>query len=280
MVFLRNNRIKGTLKLSVFVLMFFFLLSGCGRKKAVIQDKGEIKEKHSYESSMDKLLQNAVLPLGNTMYIWSGGWNEEDTGAGIEAVTLGVSERWKEFAGLQDASYDFQNTKYQIHDGLDCSGYIGWLVYNTLETENGNEGYVMKAESMARVFASYGFGKYFHRETAYKWCPGDIVSMEDHVWMSLGQCSDGSVLLIHSSPPGVKISGTLDVEGNETEAVRLAEYIMSKYYTGWYERYPDCSVERNYLYGSLMRWNEETLNDENGLKKMSANEIAEWLGYR
>ena len=47
-------------------------------------------------------LQIAVQPVGQTMYVWGGGWNEEDTGAGAEAVTLGVSPAWAEFAAKQD----------------------------------------------------------------------------------------------------------------------------------------------------------------------------------
>ena len=30
--------------------------------------------------------------------------------------------------------------------------------------------------------------------------PGDIVSMNGHVWMCLGKCSDGGILLVHTSP--------------------------------------------------------------------------------
>lgn len=54
-----------------------------------------------YKYSLDRLLKNAMLPIGQTMYIWGGGWNEEDTGAGVEAVSIGVSPRWKEFADKQ-----------------------------------------------------------------------------------------------------------------------------------------------------------------------------------
>ena len=62
-------------------------------------------------------LRIAMQPVGQTMYVWGGGWNEADTGAGAEAVTLGVSPRWAEFAAKQDSSYSYENTKYQIHDG-------------------------------------------------------------------------------------------------------------------------------------------------------------------
>lgn len=45
---------------------------------------------HLREFSMERLLRTSLLPVGQTMYIWGGGWNQDDAGAGIEAVTLGV----------------------------------------------------------------------------------------------------------------------------------------------------------------------------------------------
>ena len=108
------------------------------------------------KTSILGFLQTAILPVGQTMYVWGGGWNEEDTGAGVEAVTLGISPAWAEFAAKQDAAYDYKKTKYQIHDGLDCSGYVGWVVYNVLETENGKDGYVLSSTKMAEEFASHG----------------------------------------------------------------------------------------------------------------------------
>ena len=106
------------------------------------------------------MLSKALKPIGTTMYIWDGGWNETDTGAGIEAVTLGVSPTWANYASQQDVSYNYKNTRYQIHNGLDCSGYMGWVIYNTLETSNNQPGYVAKASSMAKELADKGLGNY------------------------------------------------------------------------------------------------------------------------
>ena len=108
--------------------------------------------------SLENFLEIAMEPVGQTMYVWGGGWNEEDTGDGVEAVTIGVSDQWASFFEEQDASYDYQNTLYQIHDGLDCSGYVGWAIYNLMQTESGQEGYVMKSGEMAKAFADFGWG--------------------------------------------------------------------------------------------------------------------------
>ena len=68
---------------------------------------------HLREFSMERLLRTSLLPVGQTMYIWGGGWNQDDAGAGIEAVTLGVSKRWAEYAAWQTEQYDFDQTRYQ-----------------------------------------------------------------------------------------------------------------------------------------------------------------------
>ena len=64
----------------------------------------------------------------------------------------------KQFFQKQTSSYDYRTTKYQIANGLDCSGYVGWCVYNILNTTNGKPGYVMLAQKMAKNFASRAGG--------------------------------------------------------------------------------------------------------------------------
>ena len=226
-------------------------------------------------------LEIAAAPVGSTMYVWGGGWNEADTGAGIEAVTLGLSERWAAFAKEQDSGYNYKDHRYQIHDGLDCSGYVGWAVYNVMETENGGEGYVSSSTGMAQALADRGLGEYISREDMDRWLPGDIMSMKGHVWISLGMCGDGSVLLLHSSPPGVIFCGTALADGSDSQAVKLAQTIMSTHYPDWYARYPDCSRPASYLEkSSAMRWNTNVLADKEGIRQMSAEQVVNLLFSR
>lgn len=226
-------------------------------------------------------LEIAAAPVGSTMYVWGGGWNEADTGAGIEAVTLGLSERWAAFAKEQDSGYNYKDHRYQIHDGLDCSGYVGWAVYNVMETENGGKGYVSSSTGMAQVLADRGLGEYISREDMDRWLPGDIMSMKGHVWISLGMCGDGSVLLLHSSPPGVIFCGTALADGSDSQAVKLAQTIMSTHYPDWYARYPDCSRPASYLEkSSAMRWNTNVLADKEGIRQMSAEQVVNLLFSR
>lgn len=220
----------------------------------------------------------ATQPVGSTMYVWGGGWNEEDTGAGVEAVTLGISPQWSTFAALQDASYNYKDTRYQIHDGLDCSGYVGWAVYNIMETRDGNPGYVCASTQMSQALADRGLGEFIRAQDMTEWLPGDIMSMEGHCWIVAGMCDDGSVLLLHASPPGVIFCGTTLPDGSYSQAVALAERIMREQYPEWYSRWPNCSRPYSYLTdSSAMRWSDEMLDDKEGLRKMCADEVVQTI---
>ncbi len=228
--------------------------------------------------SLYTLLSVATQPVGNTMYVWGGGWNEADTGAGVEAVTLGLSPQWAAFAAQQDETYDYNTTRYQIHDGLDCSGYVGWVVYNTLETENGGEGYVCSSTKMAQSLSDRGFGSFIPAGDMTQWLPGDIMSQKGHCWIVVGMCDDGSVLLLHASPPGVRFCGTLLPDGSTSQAVALAQQVMQTQFPQWYAKYPDCSCSYSYLTSSsAMRWNRQTLSDPEGLSHMRAEDIVSSL---
>lgn len=252
--------------------------SAASSTEAVTEEELKVSDPVPGEQTLFNLLLTAREPVGHTMYIWGGGWNEEDTAAGEEARSIGVSPRWQEFADQQNSYYNHDYTRYQIHDGLDCSGYVGWVIYNVFEHTDGEPGYVEKASGMAKSFAERGWGTYIPAGQATDWKPGDIMSMSGHVWISLGTCEDGSVLLFHASPPGVILCGTLLQDGSRSRAVELAEHYMSTYYPDWYGRYPDCAREAYYLTNSgQMRWNQETLGDEEQIQEMTGEEVMKLL---
>lgn len=221
-------------------------------------------------------LSIATLPVGRTMYVWGGGWNEADTGAGPEATTLGVSPRWEAFAQAQTSDYDYMDHRYQIHDGLDCSGYVGWAVYNVMEKENGRPGYVTSSTKLAGFLADRGLGRLLSGDTQEPFLPGDIVSMPGHCYIVVGSCADGSVLLLHASPPAVMFSGTTLPDGSESQASRLAEQIMSTQYPDHYSRFPHCARPHSYLTNvTVMRW--QVLADPQGLRQMDAQQVCALL---
>lgn len=234
-------------------------------------------------STIKNFLQTAIAPIGSTMYVWGGGWNEPDTAAGKEAKTTGLSKSWRNFAKNKSADYNYRNYRYQIHDGLDCSGYVGWCVYNVMNTQNNQSGYVLSASKQANKFAKLGFGSYRSASKVKNYKAGDIMSSTcsccGHVWIVIGQCEDGSVVLVHASPPGVQINGTTTPSGEKnSQAYRLAKKYMKKYYPAWYKKYSDVSKGPAYLshYGQ-MRWKTTGenvyLSDPEHYQKKSAEKI-------
>ena len=234
-------------------------------------------------STIKNFLQTALTPVGSTMYVWGGGWNEADTAAGEEARRTGLSASWRSFAGKQTSSYNYRNYRYQIHDGLDCSGYVGWCVYNVQHTKNHQASYVLSASKQAKKFAGLGWGSYRRADKVKNYKAGDIMSSTcsccGHVWIVLGQCGDGSVVLVHASPPGVQINGTATPDGKKnSQAYRLAKKYMKQYYPDWYRKYPEVSRGATYLshYGQ-MRWKTRGKNvilaDPEHYQRMTAKQV-------
>lgn len=232
-------------------------------------------------ATIEQFLRTALQPVGQTMYIWGGGWDDADSKAGAGSTQIGVSPQWRIFAEEQDESYNFEEHRYERENGLDCSGYVGWVIYNTFETESGQSGYVTFSTEMARNFADRGWGRYIINPKEF--LPGDIVSMEGHVWICLGTCEDGSVLLAHSSPPGVSVCGTVlpqkEKKGQEeSQAVMLAKEYMTKFHPQWQEKYPNRAVSSIYLEEvNVFRWNEQVMLDANRLQDLSADEIIVYM---
>ena len=243
-----------------------------------MQDNKIENEQKQVKTSLKNFLKTALMPVGKTMYVWGGGWNKEDTGAGIEAVSIGLSPNWEKFTKKQNNNYNYKKTKYQIHDGLDCSGYVGWVIYNVFNDKDGQKGYVMLAEKMAKEFSKQGFGTFTPAKLVKNYRAGDIMSNKYHVYIVIGTCSDGSVVLMHASPPGVQINGTVNSKGQKnSEAKKLADTYMKKYYPIWYAKYPPKTLELSYLKKyDQMRWNigkNGVLQDDENLVGMNASQV-------
>ena len=133
---------------------------------------------------------------------------------------------------------------------------------------------------MARTYSSWGWGSYKSARAFKDWRAGDVMSLAaGHVYIVIGGCSDGSVVLVHSSPKGVMINGTVSSAGKvKSKAWKLARKYMKKYYPEWYKKFPDVSRGRQSLTGySRMRWHLGTKNsvmsDPDGLRKMNASQV-------
>ena len=140
--------------------------------------------------TLKNFLATAMMPVGTTLYVYGGGWDPTDAGADMAARSIGVSADWVRFFRSQDETYDFRNTTDHSL-GLDCSGFLGWTLYNVMNTDNGNSGYVVKSNELAWTLAKKGWGTWTggmdrsHDEKQHQFLPGDVISIYGHVWIYL-----------------------------------------------------------------------------------------------
>ncbi|MBR6402784.1 MAG: N-acetylmuramoyl-L-alanine amidase family protein [Eubacterium sp.] len=266
------------IRLTAVLLVLCTVLSSFGHINAADSKKAADTSNGTTSKTVKDFIETLLKPVGTTMYIYGGGWNEEDTGAGKEARTLGLSPKWAEFAAKQTSSYNHKDYNYKtdvsvIHLGLDCTGYGGWALYNVLETKNNRPGYVDYDNKVLERLQSSGYGTLKMASSVSDYKPGDIMNNDEHMWIVVGSCDDGSVVLLHASPPGVQISGTATPSGDRnSQANVLATYYMKKYYSSWYQRFPDSSRSASYLSGyDQYRWNgKKGLTDPDGYLSKSA----------
>lgn len=274
----KKNSTRDRLKV---VLILFSLMIVLAILANIVHDSRQMGK----TATIKLLLGTALKPVGSTMYVWGGGWNDEDSGSGGGATKLGLSEQWKIFAKMQDEQYDFKEHRFEREKGLDCSGFVGWVLYNIFEVNEGKSGYVITSTDMAESLAQRGWGKLVKNPREF--LPGDIVSMEGHVWISLGTCEDGSVLLVHSSPPGVSVCGTSikqpngdmsDTTLSESMAIHLAMEYMEKNHPEWQKKYPNRKVELSYIENVIVfRWSKFVMLDAEEMQQKNAEEIMEIL---
>ena len=251
---------------------------------------GRIPESIPGSRTIKNFLATAMQPVGGTLYIWGGGWNDEDTAASRTARHIGVWPQWKEFFDSQDSSYNFVN--YAISEngeaktpvpaylplGLDCSGYRGWILYNVFHNKDmEGTGYVFSSAKVPK-FVDNNWGDVINPSNIKNFKAGDIMVKPGHTYMVIDQCSDGSVVFVHSSPPGVHICGTVTPDGNkQSKAAALAKSYMKKYYPEYDKKYSHHGYvrSRDYLTQyTQLRWNTEgTMKDPDCYTKMTAEQV-------
>lgn len=248
--------------------------------------------------TLKNLLATAMEPMGRTLYVYGGGWNWQDTGAGPQATSIGPAPSWNCFFQEQDAQYDYHSGGHYPFNGknpyyfagLDCSGYLGWVVYNTLHTQGGLPGYVQPSVQMALDFARRGWGTW-EQFNADSFAPGDVYSISGHVWLCMGSCGDGSILLAHSTPSesligcpggGVQLSALSSQNSPACEAHQLALDVTKRCFHEWNSRYTpvikDYALYTNFSSDSTgrFRWaldGSGVLQDPEGISGYSAQEV-------
>lgn len=250
------------------------------------------------ERSLKNFLATAMTPVGTALYIYGGHWNWHDDGASNQATTLGLSSKVTEFFQEQNQYFSYINNgnyskSYFPHQnwnqyhavGMDCTGYVGWALYNTLYPYSGGEGLVYKSTQQAYTLANLGYGTY-SKDRNFQ--VGDIFSMAGHVWIYLGSCPDGSFVILHSTPsPSVSGAegGGVQLTGVGTspscQAVALAQSYMETYFPDWTARY-SAQYKSYSSYTSMSNWpagrfswhsSGAGLLDIDGYAHLSAEEI-------
>ncbi len=77
--------------------------------------------------------------------------------------------------------------------------------------------YQEKSAVIIRIHCKWGtyVNQNYLSKTGWKVYPGDIGYDDGHTWIILGQCSDKSAVIVHSTPnAGCQIAGTCTPDGD------------------------------------------------------------------
>lgn len=249
----------------------------------------------SGKMTIKNLLQNGLKPCGRALYIFGGGHGEADNMSWSDVSSSVLSFFNAHATSGYDSSQFNAGIDTSLHtQGFDCSGFVGWTVYNTLNASSGGASIDEVSGAMTSYLTNKGY-TYISTNSGFK--PGDIAATGYHAWIVLGVCSDGSQVLLQSaitkqdSQPGcndgVQLSGTplLDSAGNtisnESQAVALARKYMAKYFPSW--PYAVSVQDANYTKPAYITKatfytdGGTHFTDPEGYRNMSADEVLEDL---
>ena len=190
---------------------------------------------------------------------------------------------------------------------MDCSGFVGWATYQMMSSSlpSGVTSCSAKSYSIPSIYESWGWGSVrSHNQLAKnnymgQFQAGDVICVKHdngttgHVWIVIGQCSDGSYVLVHCSGSEVmgctQLAGTPTPDGRVGEAYQLARTYMQKYHQDTLNKYPWiiqststmpygtlCTDAYNYMTSGQVtsfRWNAKVLSDPDKLSSKSASQI-------
>ena len=293
--------------------------------KQITKKNSDYKSPIKYTAGL-KTLKNfiaaAFQPVGTTLYVFGGGWDFQDVGTSNDGRTIGISENWVLFFEEQNTNYTYRDdnnkdkTYYPFgsfneyyYAGLDCSGFVGWTIYNNIYNESlhdGFEGFVVEATKMAKNMKDKNYGEWMHTVEGSTFTNpnytllteelkvGDILSTKGHVMIVLGKCKDGSFIILHSTPSksktnypggGVQISAVNPKDsGNKTcEAYELCQKYMKKYFKKWSDRYEPIVTSTETVFNfddeapdtGIFHWNIENgpVTDPDNYRDKFAEEI-------
>lgn len=266
--------------------------------------------------TLTDFLSNSIKPLGTTLYIFGGGWAYDKECGDENSMTIGVAPSWKEFFDSQNEWFVYKNSKKKStsyfpfngknthHEkGLDCTGFLGWIFYNTFEKEGSTKNYVYTTSKWLDTFSEtlhlgtkeIPEGKPLDIKDSLN--TGDIVVISGHAYIVVGKCDDDSIVIIHSSVSnsitgayggGVQLSAiNLHNSSNKNcKAYDLADSYMTKYFPEWHKRYPTVVKpfekylhfkDKEKRYGIFHFDYENVLDDKDLLREKDASEVLSFL---
>ncbi len=215
-------------------------------------------------ATLRNYLLEAMRAMG-TNYILGGGWNSNST---------------------------------KVQSSYDCSGFVGWVTWQFLGSK---KSCWTKSYSIPTLYADNGWGSKRSHKTlkadnfSGKFRAGDIIRVKHddgstgHVWIVVGQCSDGSYVLIHCSGSNnngcVQLAGTPTPNNTVGEAYTLAKKYMTKYFPDTVSKYSldtqgpygtFCTDYYSYMGSSKVtgfRWSSSTFKDPDNYAKKNAAAI-------
>lgn len=242
-----------------------------------VPDKGS-------RTTLKNFMTTAMAPVGTTMYIYGGGWHSKWKNKGADGAWIGLNPTWRSYADGRKASFNYRRVRYKKGYGLDCSGYVGWVTYNVMKTSTAlsGRGFVMKSTSMTAKYARRGWGTYKKASKVKNFRAGDIMSTSGHVYIVVGECKDGSVVLLHASPPGIQICGTATRAGKKnSQAVKIAGKYRKKYFPAWQKRFPVYDRPASFITRyNQFRWTlspGNVMSDPDGYRNMRPDKILDDL---
>ena len=267
--------------------------------------------------TLKNFLLTAFQPVGTTLYVFGGAWDFQDIGSSYEARTIGISENWIKFFDDHDSNYTYKDTNHSksyypfegfneyYYAGLDCSGFVGWTLYNTIYKDSLKEkGYVMSAKLISKYLSTLNYGTWKHTVEGFtnfsqdyllfakELKVGDIISTDGHVMIVLGKCSDNSFIILHSTPSnslngqpggGVQITAVNPNESGSKncEAYNLCKEYMQKYFKKWCKKYEAYVIETSKVFNfinentGIFHWDLQNgvINDPENYTMKNAKEI-------
>lgn len=231
----------------------------------------------SAKSTIKTMLSTGLGPMGHTLYIFGGGWRPNG-GTGM-SERIGVNPDWRQFFDSQDSSYNEKDYARQREKGLDCSGFVGFVAYNIMNTQNGGSRILTNAKYTGPHYSDLGLGDHFDSLGHQSFQAGDYMYNDGHAYIVIGQAEDGSVALMHSSPKGVKLGATPTPEGGwNSQARTLVTNYMETYFPEYYAIDNRLMVGLDYLTNyKKFTWSEDLVTDPHSYRDLPLDVILEDL---